>query len=313
MANPLSGVQKGMTMPETLQRLRDKDWAVLLDRVEEKKCTPFLGAGIRSDVLTLRAKIAQQWAEEYEYPLDGSVNLARVARFISVNYDADFTKKKLIVQYKNIVPPNFDDPNDPYVVLADLPLPVYITTNYDSFMYQALLHRNRDAKQEVCRWNKLIADPPSIFAEGFSPSAANPVVFHFHGHTENLDSLVLTEDDYFEFLINVSKDRTLIPPRIEKAVTGSSLLLLGYRLDDWDFRVLFHILASYMEIATSRTHVAVQLAPVGDEAPEEQRKKAQSYLDLYFEKYKRLDIRIYWGTCQEFISELKERRALSHV
>lgn len=300
-------------MTDALQKLKDRDWAVLLDRIDEKKCTPFLGAGVRSDVFTLRSRIAQKWADEYEYPLGGNVNLARIARFISVNYDADFTKRRLLDQYRTIAAPDFDDPEDPYAILADLPLPVYITTNYDSFMYQALLHRNRDARQEVCRWNKLIADPPSIFDEGFSPSVANPVVFHFHGHTENLDSLVLTEDDYFEFLINVSKDPRLIPSRIEKAVTGSSLLLLGYRLDDWDFRVLFHMLASYMEIATSRTHVAVQIAPVGDEAPEEQRKKAQNYLDLYFEKYKRLDIRIYWGTCGDFMSELKERRALSHA
>jgi hypothetical protein len=152
----------------------------------------------------------------------------------------------------------------------------------------------------------------SIFENGFNPSVANPVVFHFHGSTENLDSLVLTEDDYFEFLINVSKDRTLIPSRIEKAMTGSSLILLGYRLDDWDFRILFHLLASYLEIATSRTHVAVQIAPVRDEAPREQKKKVENYLDLYFEKYKRLDIRIYWGTSQEFILELNDRWRRGH-
>jgi hypothetical protein len=300
-------------MTETLQRLKERDWAVLLDRIEEKKCTPFLGAGIHSDVFSLRASIARAWAKEYDYPLDDDINLARIARFISVNFDADYTKKKLVEQFRSILPPNFEDPDDPYVILADLPLPVYITTNYDDFMYQALLSRNKDARREVCRWNKLITDPPSIFEEGFSPSVANPVVFHFQGYSENLDSLVLTEDDYFEFLINVSKDRTLIPSRIEKAMTGSSLLLLGYRLDDWEFRVLFHLLASYLEIATSRTHVAVQIAPVGDEVPQEQRKKAQNYLDLYFEKYKRLDIHIYWGTCQDFMAELKERWEQSHV
>lgn len=294
-------------MTETLERLKEKDWEVLLDRIKEKKCTPFLGAGIRSEVSSLRSNIARKWAKEYEYPLDDNVNLARIARFISVNYDAEYTKKKLVEQFQTIQPPNFDNPDDPYTILADLPLPVYITTNYDDFMYQALRKRNRDAKQEVCRWNNLITDPPSIFDGGYNPTPANPVVFHFHGHAENLESLVLTEDDYFEFLINVSWDRTLIPSRIEKAMTGSSLLLLGYRLDDWDFRVLFHLLARYLGIAISRTHVAVQISPLGDEAPQEQKKKAQNYLDLYFEKYKRLDIRIYWGTCQEFLADLKKR------
>jgi hypothetical protein len=186
-------------------------------------------------------------------------------------------------------------------------LPVYITTGYDDFMYQALKKVHKDVKSEMCRWNKSLGDSPSIFSDGFIPTVASPVVYYFHGQTENLDSLVLTEDDYFEFLMNVSKDRTLIPSRIEKAMTGSSLLLLGYRLSDWDFRVMFHLLASYLEIATSRTHVAVQIAPVPDEAPDDQKKRVQSYLELYFEKYRKLDIRIYWGTSREFLKELRDR------
>ena len=299
-------------MPDTLERLTEEDWKVLIDRIRDRKCTPILGTGMRSRVVTLRSKIAQQWTEEEGYPLEDSANLARVARFLSLKYDSEYTRQKLVDQMAEITPPEYGDPDNPYKILADLPLPVYITTGYDDFMYQALGHAHKDAKREMCRWNRSISDVPSIFCDGFSPSVANPVVFYFHGWTQNLDSLVLTEDDYFEFLMNVSKDRTLIPPRIEKAMTGSSLLLLGYRLSDWDFRVMFHLLASYLEIATSRTHVAVQIAPVPDQAPEDQKERVQRYMDQYFEKYKKLYIRIYWGTCREFLVKLRDRRKLSH-
>lgn len=297
-------------MPETqtLQRLKEEDWKVLITRINTKKCTPILGTGMRSRVLTLRSKIAQEWTQEEGYPLEDSNNLARVARFLSLKYDPEYTRRKLVEQMSTITAPNYNDPDNPYRILADLPLPVYITTGYDDFMFQALKHQERDAKREICRWNRTVSDDPSIFEDGFAPSSANPVVFHFHGVTENLDSLVLTEDDYFEFLMNVSKDADLIPPRIEKAMTDSSLLLLGYRLSDWDFRVMFHLLASYLEITMSRTHVAVQIAPIPDEAPEDQRKRVQGYLDMYFEKYKKLDIRIYWGTCREFLLNLRDRR-----
>ena len=70
---------------------------------------------------------------------------------------------------------------------------------------------------------------------------------------------------------------------------------------------MFHLLAGYLERSTSKTHVAVQIAPVKDEAPEELKKKAKDYLDLYFKKYKNLDIRIYWGTCLDFMEELNDR------
>ena len=215
--------------PEPLKRLKDSDWVVLLDRIKGKKCTPILGSGTQSDGQTVRSQIAQEWAAKYDFPLpQGSDNLARVARFISVNYDADFTKARLVERLQTVAAPNFDDPKNPYSILARLPLPVYITTNYDDFMFQALRNVDKDAKRETCHWNKQITAPPSIFVDGFRGSVANPVVFHFHGRTDEPDSLVLTEDDYFEFLISVSKDKDSIPSRIEEAMAGSSLLLLGY-------------------------------------------------------------------------------------
>src|SRR6185437_9644170 len=91
----------------------------------------------------------------------------------------------------------------------------------------------------------------------------------------NLESLVFTEDDYYEFLINVSSDDDSIPKRVRRAMTGTSLLLLGYRMEETDFRVLFHyLLAKSLQVSSRRTHVAVQV-PVDEAKPEEQRKKVQ--------------------------------------
>ncbi len=50
---------------ETLQRLKDQDWEILLNRIEDKKCTPILGTETRSEVLNLRTEIAKEWAEKY--------------------------------------------------------------------------------------------------------------------------------------------------------------------------------------------------------------------------------------------------------
>ena len=49
--------------------MNDKEWGRLLRRIELGKCTPFLGAGVGSEVLPLGGTIAREWAERYEYPL----------------------------------------------------------------------------------------------------------------------------------------------------------------------------------------------------------------------------------------------------
>jgi SIR2-like domain len=286
-----------------VKRIESKDWEVLLRRIKDGRCTIFLGAGVYSEGPSTRTAIAQKWATEYNYPLNDGTDLARVARFLTVEYgDAEYASAKYLEELNKVAPPNFGDPNDPYTVLAKLPLPVYITTNYDDFMERALAKEHREVKRDLCKWMKSLEDVSPLAEQGFQPDVANPSVFHLYGYAQNQQSLVLSEDDYFQFLINVSKYPELIPARIQRAITGNSLILLGYSLEDWDFRVLFHFLAAYMENSTSKTHVAVQLSPVSKDA--ELKQRAQAFFDKYFES-KSPDIRVTWDTTQDFISKLK--------
>jgi len=290
-------------MPDTLE---DTQWDILLGRIKDGKCTPFLGAGACFGTLPLGAEIAGKWADQYQYPLDDHDDLVRVAQYMAVKYDAVTPKEWLLREFFNEKnSPDFSQPDEPHGVLADLPLPVYITTNYDDFMVRALTARGKDPKRELCRWNRYIKDQPSVFESqpGFRPSTANPVVFHLHGHNDLVESLVLTEDDYLDFLVNISRDQTLLPPRIQEAFTGASLMFVGYGLSDWDFRVLFRGLVMATERSLRRISITVQIPPqaAGDAGNQE---KVQSYLNKYFGNF---DMKVYWGTAREFANELHTR------
>lgn len=295
-------------MPDTLSQ---DDWRVLLTRIDGGLCTPFLGAGACHGVIPLGSQIARDWADEHGYPLqDAPTDLVRVAQYLAVRFDAMFPKDEILKRLKNVAAPDFDDDCEPHRVLAELPLPIYITTNYDSFMVQALKKTGKKPRRELCRWNKRIKarlrKKPSVFELETAPEIDedNPVVFHLHGHTGVRESLVVTEDDYLDFLVSISREPDLIPPRIEEAFTGTSLLFLGYRLADWDFRVLFRSLVGYLERSLASAHVSVQLLPVGDAISQAEKDKIQEHFDQYF---RRIDVRVYWGTCREFVSDLKKR------
>jgi hypothetical protein len=297
-------------------KLEEPYWDLLLDRIKDGECTPFLGAGACGGVLPLGADIACRWAEEEGYPLDDCTDLARVAQFLAVKYDPMYPKGKLIRQFRNAVPPDFANPYEPHRLLADLPLPVYITTNYDDFLFQALSRAEyapgfkKNPVREVCRWNKYIRNrlkgrPTLLKQAGYSKiNERSPVIFHLHGHAEFAESIVLTEDDYLDFLVNISKDEDLVPPRIQEAMAGTSLLFLGYRLNDWNFRVLFRNVVGYLGKSIARTHISVQLVPVKKGTPDEQKRKAQEYLQRYFGDLK---IQVYWGNASDFAKELRDR------
>lgn len=287
--------------------MSDDDWNLLLGRIKAGRCTPFLGAGACAGVFPLGSVVAAQWAQEYSYPLDDSCDLARVAQFVAVTKDAMAPKDKIQKQFQALPLPDFVSPDEPHRVLAELPFAIYMTTNYDNSMISALQSRHKDPKLELCRWNTYVRDnEKSIFDidKDYMPTPANPIVYHLHGHHKMPESLVLTEDDYLDFLINISKDENLLPLCIRKAMTGSSLLFLGYKIADWDFRVLFRNIVGYLAKSLSRTHISVQIAPEHEGFSQEQQEQVQKYLEAYYAKDK---VRVYWGSCREFAAELRRR------
>jgi hypothetical protein len=295
------------------QSLDEKTWKILIERIAVGKCTPFLGAGANYGLLPLGADVARQWAAKYKYPFPDSSDLVKVAQYVALNDDPMTPKEKILeILRDQAKAPDFRDPLQPHRALADLPLPVYLTTNYDNLMLEALTYRLRDAKRELCRWNRQVKRQASIFdaQPDFRPTVANPIVFHLHGHDQVSESLVLTEDDYMDFLVNISSpNNTLIPSAIEEALSERTLLFIGYKIADWSFRVVLRGIFRSREPGLGRTNVAVMLPPSGEElvssgAVESSGENAQEYLNNY---YKNMGIQVYWGTVKEFVTELNER------
>jgi len=278
-------------MPDTLD---EKVWTTLIQNIKAGRCTPFLGAGASYPALPLGSQIAEEWAKEYGYNFGNTSNLVEVAQFLAVEYDPLFPKDLILGRIAAAKPPDFTAPDEAHGLLAELPLPVYLTTNYDNFMAQALKRRYRDVRREVCRWHELLKNEPSEFDQGYEPTVANPVVFHLHGHTKP-ELLVLTEDDYLSFLANIARNPQLLPQPIQKALDRSTCLFIGYRLGDWNFRVLFQSLPKM------RLRNIAVLKPPDDQATAD---KQRDYMERY---YAAMDLHVYWGTACDFCAELRQR------
>lgn len=290
-----------------LQTLDDRDWDNLLRRIKDGNCTPFLGPGLGTDLLPSDREMAQAWAAEHRYPLVDADNLPRVAQYLAITRDAAFPAEDIARRWQTPkTRPNFREATEPHSFLAGLPLSLYITTNYDDFLFQALNYRLRKATRELCRWNNYVRDLSSVFDPGSTAeiSPASPVVYHLFGHAQLPESMVLTEDEYLDFLVNISRDQNIIPRRIQKALVNTSLLFIGYELTDWRFRVLFRGLIASLERSLRRTRVAIQLAP----QPPDNSGITADHVRWYFEDYlAKDDVRIYWGSSLDFIKELHQR------
>jgi len=288
--------------------LSENKWERIVKQIGIGKCTPFIGAGACS-TLPKGGELALSLAEKHKYPLDDKYDLLKVSQYIALEDGSYGLKSDIVETLRACEKPDFHTPNEPHALLADLGLPVYITTNYDDFMLSALETRERKVETDFARWSSEIKNGKikSILRdEEYEPSVENPLVYHLHGYCEVPESLVLTEEDYLDFLIEMSKDTDLLPPVITESLSNTSLLFIGYSLSDWTLRIILRGLMGSMTAKRKYRHIAVQIEPrLEGEASEDEIMVACEYLDRYFDAHLNMEIDVYWGKAEDFVSELR--------
>jgi hypothetical protein len=191
----------------------------------------------------------------------------------------------------------------PLEILANLPLPIFVTTTPYTFIEKALRNAGKTPETEFCRWHDGLDSIASIFAPAgsaadYQPSDKRPLVYHLYGLDKYEDSLVLTEDDYLDFLMAVSqgrgKDVDPVQPVVKLALQSKALLLLGFRLSSWSFRALYRGLIKPMpDVRRYQGYCCLQVVPNEDE---------KRYYESYLRQQERFD-KVYWKEVEAFCRE----------
>jgi hypothetical protein len=139
--------------------------------------------------------------------------------------------------------------------LASIPATkIYITTNYDNLLEQALSKRQPHLIVDRGGGKGFLVGvaggaPAPVAASGKElyellgdPDSAHPIIFKMHGTVDlanpKNDSFLVTEEDYVDFL---GRDQgNYIPPYLFGLMQDKNFLFLGYSLADWNVRVIMH-------------------------------------------------------------------------
>jgi len=303
-------------------------WETLLENITEKECTPFLGPGVTEGQLPRPEELARQLALGFSYPFPDNTNLPRVTQFIGTIDNRRLRKRVLTVlveQFRKRMRLRDGTRETPQTLsqvieaadwartsldlfeteihhqLADLGLPLYITTNIDNFMALALKAKVGKARQVVVPWRD-----ESMQRRDLNPPAApdDPVVLHLFGTDADLLSMVVTEDDHLDYLARISHDHEyFLPVNVNERLASTTLLFLGYRLEDLDLKIIMRGLLTHLDLQRwNMLHVAVQV-----ESSNSDQAREKEVID-YFQKYfadARIDI--YWGNTLQFMSDLSSR------
>lgn len=315
---------------------------VFVDAMRDNRCTPIIGPRLSTAFFPDRQTIARGIAARLQVPMTpGSSNdLARVSQYLAVAHDA-FYPRSVLVRYltERVIEDSGlteadireaedrvsgslakgpwlnqlitqigrhqrgQDPEDPYAILAGLPFPIYFTTSFTTLLEDALADEGRPPNVVHFPWDGGRAGGRR---NNTQPDPDNPTVVRLFGSFDDPLSLVLTEDDYFKYLTTWTTAKSQVLKGVQSNLTNNNLLMMGFGLDDWDFRVLFRSIFT-MGGATPRlsklAHIAVQVTPESDFIEAD---AVQDYLEQYYSSTA-THFAVRWGTPSELLTELRNQ------
>lgn len=305
-------------------------WSALVNDIQNKRFTPIIGCGLAEGIYGSIQDLALRLAAASHFPLAPyqRTDLPQVAQYLLVtqrssSYPLDALKeqmrREIVDRHRELLTPEdreaklgkllkkvgaalrSRDPQDPARLLAALPARVFVTATPDSLLTDALTEAGKQPEERYAFWKRGLTPPEPYDRE---PTVGAPLVYHMLGHFKEPDSLVLTQDDYIDYLIGASLNKALVPRVVRHALTNSSLMFLGFQLTDWSFRILFRLIMTQESSALRQRfpHAAVQVDPEGTQLidPEETRRYL---LDCYGGDH----ISLFWGSSDEFLRQLAPR------
>lgn len=249
-------------------------------------------------------------------------DLTRVA--LLVRYKTDFDI--FINLLKEFIPDNKRQPSLLLKTLASIPkFGLIVTTNYDRLMERALQEAGEHLEVIVQRVRGFSEEEQEEVREQMAKRGAR-VVYKMHGtfvEDEVLEGdkqsgvdkkpetsreadvgnevkdvrgdlasqLIISEDDYIQFLTVIGQAKVGVPDPVKATMIDSTLLFLGYGLEDWDFRTLHKGLIETLTHQKKRKSFAIQKDPS----------------DVMVSFWEKKDVRIYNIDLYEFAEQLRER------
>ena len=241
------------------------------DKVRAGECILFLGAGAHYPPppgsgfaypeaqrpplgSALSRSLGAECDFEKQFPKDSVGNLQRVSLFYEVKNGRQNLVRKIsdaVFQGKR--------PSPILCALARLKFPLVVTTNYDQLYELALQAAGKTPLVSV--YNKNGDQPTRDYPGNLDPH--QPFVVKVHGDVQSPESIVITDEDYIQFVLRMSDKEPYnpVPLTYRFFFTKWPTLFVGYSLLDYNLRLLFKTLRWKIDPGIFPDTYSVDIAP----------------------------------------------------
>lgn len=296
------------------------------------ECVALIGPNFDPELNLSRRKIARDLARRHGFSLSrrDQEDLAKVADYIRVSqpgttgisphvaafteYTKDYLlKHQLAAESQHLSSrkveevahylgtKRLEEPDCPFDVLRQLSVRYFVTPSFHDILEQGLEKSGRQPVAETYR-----RQPRGTSAEQIAAFTADrPLVYHCFGTFARPEHMLLSETDYLDFFAAFCRADDPLTQVVRGILVDSSILVLGFSPNSWDFKLLFSAIRSMSGRFHARrhVHVAVQVDPEDDHTidPDGARNFYRGLLSDLGEE----NVYLYWGRPTQFLQDLR--------
>ena len=229
--------------------------------VRAGKCVLFLGAGVHAPsppdlpwkypstlAPPFGGDLSQRLADDCGYLVDYPKCSPRELPRVAMHYELKPGKGRQALFNKVRAEVEIGKQPSPILrALGELNFPLVVTTNYDSFFERSL----PPAKQAAIRIYEPKPNTNSPTADFGDLTEMSPGVCKIHGDLTRPDSLVITDEDYIDFVLRMRDEDSIhpFPFTARYLMRKYPTLFIGYSLLDYNLRLFIKTLRMQLDPA----------------------------------------------------------------
>lgn len=212
------------------ERIEPVNWKFILRTIEKQKCILFLGPELFRTKDNTRSR-QQEFFENLAFK--------NPQKILSYNHDGFFLfsspeeKTRLFKEINDF----FEERNNEEIIqkIAEIPFHVAVSINPDISLKRLFVKNSYPHVFEF--FDKKIKKD---IAE--TPGSTKPLIYNLFGSITNLDTLILSHDDLFEYF-RALMGNNVLPQELRTALeSASNYIFLGFQFDKWYVQLILSLL-----------------------------------------------------------------------
>jgi hypothetical protein len=226
------------------------DWGDIIDTLQAQKCILFMGSGAFQAPGQRNLEEAKSEWLGLPDPKHPHIRLQNEDGFLLLRKNR--YKRKVIASLREFYSQSFPETASVFSQLARIPFNIIVSLTPDNLLARTFDNLGLDYQLDFYFHHR---KAPEKFE---APTAQRPLIYNLLGNIEEPESLILTHQDFFDYLDSIFKGNSMHEDLLLTLENAERYIFLGLPYEKWYFQLLLRVLSLHSDKLKEVERLALQ-------------------------------------------------------